>query len=242
MMLVVQDLLAVVGDRAARDDRNARVDARAPSRSTCSTPSDAFVRSTSSDREDVADRARAQVHEQVEAAGRVVDAVPMRGLAGSCPRTTGRKSMAPSDRARHGAHDARADERRDARAIEQSLVESRAAPRGCSSVLEHLVAASRSRASSSRTRAASRSCSRAPRRRSRSRSRARLGRALPRPFKPGVPACGGPLDTVSRYRFSPRGWRPAGFTKSVSCTVPTCTGVALTRQQRRHDAVDSDRH
>src|SRR5690606_20649980 len=45
----------------------------------------------------------------------------------------------------------------------------------------------------------------------------------PRPFRPGVPGCGGPLATVSRYRFSPRGCRPAGFTKSTICSEPTWT-------------------
>ena len=52
-----------------------------------------------------------------------------------------------------------------------------------------------------------------------------LLRATPRPFRPGVPVCAGPLAADSTSRFSPRGCRPAGLTKSASCSVPTCVGA-----------------
>ena len=47
----------------------------------------------------------------------------------------------------------------------------------------------------------------------------------PRPFRPGVPLCAGPLAADSSSRFSPRGCRPAGLMKSMSCSEPTCVGA-----------------
>src|SRR5690606_21513445 len=207
--LVVQDRRAVARDRPAAEDREAGIDlgrlraARAR-----------FLRRVraldESHGQDVADIVRAQIHEEVQSAA----AVDRAGGRGGPPRGRARRPRAGGRGGpvrRRGAAREHGDGGGDQDAVHEE-------PPGthqrlfvtCSSIrslveiardaISYARCVSIMLTSSSTTftfEVSSAPCT-----------------SRPRPFSPGVPGCGGPLATVSTYRFSPRGWRPAGFTKS----------------------------